>query len=378
MTATSIPTQRRLWFRFLAAAGVVAAVGLAVGYVVADRVAHEVFDVALLAGLDPAEEHRRFESAIDWSLVIAFLFTVVVVLCIAVLVRWRVTQPIDRIRRGLGRLAEGRYDHRIPSPVEPELAMVAADVNHLAEVLDRSEERRRALVADLTHELRGPLATVGGYIEAMQDGIVECTPELLAELAGECRRLDRLTADLWLVSRLDEGALPLDLCDVDLAEACRRAVGRLQNRFAAGAVQVTVDALQPAIVHADPDRLDQILTNVLGNAAKYTPPGGRVRVVVTADGRVGRCTVTDTGCGIPPEDLPHVFDRFFRGNGANRVDGTGIGLTVARGLARVQGGDVFAASPGAGAGATFTLELPAASVHRAFTPPDRGASCVGR
>jgi histidine kinase len=212
-------------------------------------------------------------------------------------------------------------------------------------------------VADLSHELRGPLATLGGYLEAIQDGIVPCTPELLAELGDECRRLDRLTADLALLSRLDEGSVPLRRTGVDLADAAARVVARLQPQFDASGVGVRLERAGPVPVLADPDRLDQILVNVVGNALKFTPSGGTVRVTVRARAGTAEAVVADTGRGIAADELPRVFDRFYRGT-ATQEDGTGIGLTIARGLARALGGDLVAASSGPGCGATFVVTLP--------------------
>jgi signal transduction histidine kinase len=360
MIHPEVRLRDRLWFRFLTIAGAIAVVGGFVGYLVADRVAHRSFDPGLLAGMDPAEEHRRFEAAIDRSLVITLLATATVAVFIALLVRWRLTRPIESIRSLLAHLGDGRYGERVELPSEPELAQVADDVNRLSEALDRSEERRRTLVADLTHEIRGPLATLGGYIEAMQDGLVPCTPELLAELGQECRRLDRLTADLSLLSRIDEGAVPLHLERLGLGAAVRRVVDRLQPQFDASAVSVQVREDAPCDVLADPDRLDQILVNVVGNALKYTPAGGWVEVVTARRGTAGRVRVSDSGVGIEASDIDRVFDRFFRGSSAEHREGTGIGLTIARGLARAQGGDLAAESPGPGRGATFTLDLPSA------------------
>jgi histidine kinase len=254
---------------------------------------------------------------------------------------------------------------------EAEQARVAGNVNQLADTLGRTEERRRALVADLSHELRTPLATVSGYIDAMQDGIVAPEPELLAQLSDECRQLERLIADLSLVSRLDEGTPPLTLEEVDVAALAEQVTGRLRPQFDATDVAVTVRVTDEGpCVLADRGWLAQILTNLIGNALKYTGAGGRVRVMT---GRIRDqvvCTVDDTGCGVAAADLPRLFDRFYCGTTAGGTAGTGIGLTVARDLARAHGGELTVRSDGPGCGATFRLELPAAT-RSGFTRTSR-------
>jgi histidine kinase len=207
--------------------------------------------------------------------------------------------------------------------------------------------------------MRTPLTTIDGYVEGILDGVFEPTEEVLTAISEESGRLSRLAADLAALSRADEGALDLELRPVDLTQVARRVADRLRPQFDSKGVHLDLALDAPLPVHADEQRTSQILTNLLGNALTYTEPGGQVTVTACDRDQKARIEVTDTGIGIAPQDLSHVFDRFFRAPGLQRpAGGSGIGLTIARSLARAQSGDVRASSPGPGQGSTFELELP--------------------
>jgi signal transduction histidine kinase len=228
----------------------------------------------------------------------------------------------------------------------------------MADTLDRQEQLRRALVADVAHELRTPIAVLQAGHEALLDGVAEPTPGQLASLRDEVLRLARMVGDLQTLAAAEAAALQLALRRCDLAEAAAAAADSLAGRFEA--IGVTLERrLAPAEILADPDRLHQVITNLLTNALKFTPAGGRVTLRTGLDGRGAVLQVTDTGVGIPAEELPHIFDRFWRGREAARVSGSGIGLSVAAELARAHGGHL-AASSQPGHGTQMTLTLPSA------------------
>ena len=181
-------------------------------------------------------------------------------------------------------------------------------------------------------------------------------------LREQVDRLARLSEDVALVTSAEEGRLRLDRRTTDIARVARDAVTQAQARYADSDVTVVADAPDELTVNADPDRIGQVLTNLLDNAVRHTPAGGRVTVQASRDHDDARVTVTDTGEGIAAEHLPPVFDRFYRVDTARdrRHGGSGIGLSIARAIARAHGGSLEAASPGPGAGATFTLRLPMA------------------
>jgi histidine kinase len=196
-------------------------------------------------------------------------------------------------------------------------------------------------------------------VEGVLDGVFEPNEEVLSSVAEELARLQRLATDLATLSRSEEGAIDLHLVDVDLLELAETAAARLRPQYADKAVTITV-ADGPALpVHVDVDRVLQVLTNLLGNALTYTPSGGTVEVVPARGTDIVSVAVHDDGVGIAPADLELVFERFFRVSGLDRPPGgSGIGLTVARGIARAHDGDIRATSPGVGQGSTFTLVLP--------------------
>ncbi|NNF69446.1 MAG: HAMP domain-containing histidine kinase [Acidimicrobiia bacterium] len=296
-------------------------------------------------------------DSLDVALVAGVAAAVVAAAIVAVLVSRRVVRPIDDVRLATAALARGEYDKRVPLPTDAELAALAEDVNTLAEELATTDQRRTRLMGEVAHELRSPLTTIEGTMEAILDGVREADDTTLALVAAEARRVHRLADDLTLLSQTEEGAVPLQLRAMDLAELAGDAVDRLRPQFDHKGVEVITD-LGPAPAHADPDRMTQVCVNLLGNALTHTPAGGTVTVRSGSEGTVSFVEVIDTGVGIVPDQLPHIFERFYRIPDATRTAGRGIGLTIARSLARAHGGDVEASSPGSGKGATFRVTVP--------------------
>jgi signal transduction histidine kinase len=303
--------------------------------------------------------HSAFTSAIDTALIVGLLVSVAIGALVAAAVTSRLLRPLDAVRAATRQIAAGNYASRVPLPAEPELAALADDVNSLAVTLAGTEIRRTRLLSDVAHEMRTPLTALDGYVEGLIDGVFTPDAELFGSLGTELRRLHRLADDLSSLSRAEEQGVRLELVDADLADLARRAADRLRPQFDDAHVRLTVNADGELPVRADGDRITQVLTNLLGNALLATPAEGAVTVTARAvDGRA-TVAVADTGVGLAADDLAQVFERFYRAPGATRRSpGSGIGLTIARGIARAHGGDVTAASSGRGAGATFTLSVP--------------------
>ena len=358
---------RRLATRLFVSYAAVAAAGALVLLVTIRLLVPRLFDARMGRGLGPgaggrgSTMHDALVSSLDRALVIALLTSLVAAAVIAVMVARRILRPVDRVRAAARRLASGHYDERIERPAEAELAALADDVNALARSLAETEQRRAELVSDVAHELRTPLTTIRGYTEGMRDGVVAPDAAVLSAVLAEVDRLQRLAADLSTLSHADEGRLSLDAVPVDLADVA----GRVVESFRVQAVAKGVDlraAGRGAPVTGDPDRLGQVLSNLVANALVYTPRGGRVVVDVSAQGPSALVAVSDSGIGLAPGDLERVFDRFYRVRGVDRPPGgSGIGLAIARAIARAHGGELAAASPGPGLGTTFTLRIPAAA-----------------
>ena len=310
------------------------------------------------AGMTGPQLHDAFNSALDTALLVGLLASAVAAGAVGAFVARRLLRPINAVRRATRRLAHGFYTERIPLPRETELAALAGDVNNLAAVLADTEQRRVRLISEVAHEMRTPLTTVDGYIEGLLDGVFTPTPEVLTAISDEVARLRRLATDLATLSRAEEGALDLHLAAVDLATTARSAADRLRPQF--DDADLALDLQLPAAlpVHADQQRLAQVLTNLLGNALRYTPAGGRITVTGGRTATTSWIAVTDTGIGLTADERSHVFERFYRARRDPTRTGSGIGLTIARGIARAHGGELIASSPGPGHGATFTLTLP--------------------
>ena len=299
-----------------------------------------------------------FVDSLDSSLLIALAVSLGAAAIVSTLVARRIVRPVHEVRDATRRLANGHYDERVAEPGERELAELARDVNRLAVELETIERRRARLVSEVAHEMRTPLTTIEGYVEGMLDGIFEPTEEVLVAIGEETSRLQRLASDL---SRAEEGAVALHVRVVDLGDLAATSAERLRPQFDEKGVTLAVRGGPPLPVEVDPDRVAQVLTNLFGNALTYTPTGGRVEVQASRDHERARIAVSDTGIGLSPDDLELVFDRFYRVQGPDRpAGGSGIGLTIARGLARAHHGDIEAASPGVEAGSCFTLVLPIA------------------
>jgi len=298
-----------------------------------------------------------FNDSVDIALLVSLGVGIIVAAVIAWLVAQWLADPIDEIRTTTRAIADGNYEQRASGGDVEELDALAHDVNQLAEKLATTEQRRARLLSDVTHEMRTPLASIDGFVEGAVDGVFT-TQEMYEAVTDETGRIVRLVEDLSVLSKTSEGALALQVGPVHLAELATETTDRLRPRFSEryAAIDVRVDG--DPVVSGDAGRLDQVLTNLLTNALGHIDDGGAVAVTVSSAGTDGVIAVTDDGSGIAPDDIDHVFDRFFRGADSHRRSGTGLGLSVARGIVAAHSGTLTADSAGIGQGATFTVSLP--------------------
>ena len=272
----------------------------------------------------------------------------------------RIARPLLRMENATKQFAAGDFSARVPPLDIPEFDRLGHGFNRMADDLEGVEQRRRDLVGDLSHELRTPLTIVRGYLEGMADGTVEATPETYERLARETERLQRLVDDLQELSKLESGYLPINAIAVNL-EPLVKSVG---DRFADQLIGQDTLTLHIEMteniptVWGDPARIEQVLVNLLSNALRHTATGDvRVRSRIKKD--VVWIEVIDTGIGISEEDLPHVFERFWRADRSRdrASGGSGIGLAICRRLVELQGGQITATSE-LGKGSTFSFSLP--------------------
>jgi histidine kinase len=231
----------------------------------------------------------------------------------------------------------------------------------MAAKLEQVETMRRQLIGDISHELRTPLTAIKGSMEGLIDGVLPANEETFHGIYREADRLQRLVSDLQELSRVEAGAFELHLQPIDVIDLVEATVKRLELQFEDKGVFLESDVpidLPP--IRADHDRISQVMLNLVGNALQYTPSGGRVRITAIRHQDEIYISIIDTGIGIPPEHLEHIFTRFYRiDKSRSRVGGgSGIGLTIAKHLVEAHGGRIWVESPGPGKGSTFTFTLP--------------------
>lgn len=313
-----------------------------------------------------AHVEQAYASASAISLSVALLAALGAALAVSAYVARRVARPVGQLAAAATDMADGHYATRVPEPgLGSEFATVADAFNAMAARLADVEATRRRLLADLGHELRTPIATIEAYIDAAEDGVPVADEDTWTVLRAQTSRLHRLAEDIATVSRAEEHQLDLKRRPVAVTDLVSGAIAAARSRYTAKGValreRVAAD-LPP--VDADPDRIGQVLGNLLGNALRHTPPGGRVTVTAGATDTGVRISVADTGEGIDRAHLPHLFERFYRADPArNRGPerGSGIGLAIAKAIVIEHGGQIAADSDGPSRGATFTLTLPAHS-----------------
>jgi histidine kinase len=304
---------------------------------------------------------QQFQASFNEALILALLAAGAVAVPVSLLFSRGVVAPVHAMTAASQRISDGHYGERVRGGGPDELGQLAGSFNRMAEKLGQVEAMRRQLIGDVSHELRTPLTAIQGSMEGLLDGVLPAAPETYRQIHQEAARLARLVDDLQELSRVEAGAYPLDLRPVELSPLVRTALKRLADQ--AGKKGIELRSELPANlppVRADPDRITQVLTNLVANAVQYTPEGGAVTVEVSQRGQEVQVSVTDTGIGIPAEHLPHLFTRFYRvdkSRSRQSGGGSGIGLTIARHLVEAHGGTIRAESAGEGKGSTFTFTL---------------------
>jgi two-component system, OmpR family, sensor kinase len=273
----------------------------------------------------------------------------------------RLFRSIAAITRTAREIAEtGELARRLQEPIRrDEIGELVGTMNAMLDRLDRAARRQRDFLADVSHELRGPLTVIRGNLDLLRlDLPASDRQESTSEAASEVDRMNRLVDDLLFLTEIDSSEMVAH-SPVDLRSTVITEIERAQSADA-GVHEIVAGPLDAATVKGDRDRLAQLVWNLLDNARKYTPAGGRIAVSLRAFGRLVELTVTDTGMGIAPEHLPRIFDRFYRADKARSRSqgGTGLGLSIVRQVTEAHGGQVRARSE-PGAGATFTVVLPA-------------------
>jgi two-component system, OmpR family, sensor histidine kinase BaeS len=314
----------------------------------------------VLPGGGPAGPHGPGPG---WAAIVHPVLTAAVVVALVLIVAGprayrRMARPVEDVMAALGRAGDGDFSARVPERGSPEGQTLARAFNAMAERLQRDDERRRALLTDISHELRTPLAVLQGTLEGMLDGIYPRDTEHLSLGLEETQTLARLVEDLRTLATAESAGLRLAKAPVDLSVLAADAVAAFQNQAASAGVTLASapDAGPAPVVEADAERLRQVLNNLISNALRYTPRGGSVRVrSYEVDAERAGMAVDDTGAGISPDDLPHIFDRFYKSKDSR---GSGLGLAIAKSLVEAHGGEISAVSSEAGGGTSMRIVLP--------------------
>jgi signal transduction histidine kinase len=306
------------------------------------------------------ELQRGFEYAWTVGTMWALALSLPLALGLSLFVARRIVDPLKAIQRGTAEFAMGNFQRRIAPVGVPELDRLVRSFNILADSLQGVEQRRQELVGDLAHELRTPLTVLGVYLEGLADGSVTGDPEVYRRLNRETQRLKKLVRDLQELSRAEAGYLPLEVKSVDLKPLCMEVVEKFNPQIQEDGPTLQLELGQLPPVLADPGRVEQILINLLSNALRHTEQG-TIQIGGTQKGNFVELYVKDTGMGMTPENLKHVFERFWRAepSRSQATGGTGIGLTIVKKLVEIQGGNVWGEST-LGQGTTFHFTLPLA------------------
>lgn len=316
---------------------------------------------------DPATEpyvtpFLKLSSSINRSLLLGGSLAIGIALLLTFVLSRRMTSPIEVLAKAARRLGHGDLSQRVRLQGESEVTALAEAFNSMAADLEYAEQLRRNMVADVAHELRTPLSNIQGYLEAIRDGVVEPDAAAIRSLSEETYLLSRLVNELQELSLAEAGELKLVYQAEDIANLVKQAVTPWQPQVTARELSLSVELPDDLpLVNIDWQRVNQVLHNILENAVAHTPRGGTINVATSQKGKWVEVSISDTGEGIPAEDLPHIFERFYRvdKSRARATGGSGLGLTIARRLIEAHGGTITVQSK-LGQGSRFSFTLPVA------------------
>lgn len=313
------------------------------------------------AGPPPPRDARAeaYITRINQALAAAAISALTIALIISLLFARSLAKPIRELTQAISAMAGGELAQQVAVRSGDELGQLASAFNQMSTDLAHANNLRRQMTADIAHDLRTPLTVITGYLESLRDGVLAATPERFATMHHEALQLQRLVEDLRTLSLADAGELPLNREPVTLAHLLDNVAAAFAPQVAAQNIALQMD-IQPDLppVALDPDRITQVLGNLISNALRYTPVGGHIRLGARAELDQVVLRVDDSGSGIAPEHLPHIFERFYQIDEARQQQSgeSGLGLAIAKSIVEAHGGTIEAMS--GPAGTTFTIALP--------------------
>ena len=320
----------------------------------------EIIGYMLTANLDNAEitpEVQSFLRFINIALLIATAVSVLLALLLGVFLTRSLTRPVKDLTTATHAIAAGTLGQQVPIRSKDELGELAETFNKMSADLAFATEARKQMTADIAHDLRSPLTVLSGYLESMEDGVLQATPERLNAMHQEVEQLQHLVTDLRTLSLADAGELNLNLRPLNINQLLQKTATSYQHQAEQQQIHIEVDA--PAnlpTIHGDEARMTQMLGNLVINAIRHTFENGRIWLKAIAQNNNVQIIVQDNGEGISSDDLPHIFDRFYRADKARQSEQSGMGLAIAKSIVEAHGGKIWATSQ-QGQGTTFFIQL---------------------
>ena len=305
------------------------------------------------------EVAQRFSDSENRAVWVAAVVAALLAILLSLALARQMSRPLRQLTLAARRFADGNLSERVRLKSRDEIGQLGQAFNEMAASLQRSEQARRQMIADIAHELRTPLATIQGNLEALLDGVYPMTPERIEAIHAKSLLLGRLVNDLQELSLAEAGELSLEKQPAELSQVLVRLKDQVQPQFDEKGIQLALQTSSPLMVQIDRERIEQVLLNLLSNAFRYTEQGGQVTLSTAVNGKEMHVSVTDTGKGISTEDVPHIFERFYRGDRSRSRSsgGAGLGLAIAKRLVELHGGKIWVEST-VGQGTKFTFSLP--------------------
>jgi signal transduction histidine kinase len=304
----------------------------------------------------------EFLQSVNRAILFGTLGAVVVALFVGIILARTISRPVREVTEATRIVAEGNLGYQVPVRTKDELGELAASFNQMSDDLAQSNEQRRQMTADIAHDLRTPLSVILGYMESLSTGKLQPSQQTFEIMYAKGRHLQHMIEDLRTLAMADAGELPLTRRPVEpgilLEHTALAHMVQAQEQGVTIRVEIDPGLLQ---IEVDPERMGQVFGNLVSNALRYTPEGGEIILSATGDGSSVQLKVKDTGAGIDPADLPHIFSRFYRSDRSRQQNGeSGLGLAIARSIVEAHGGSLTVASK-LGQGTTFTIIIPAGS-----------------
>ena len=326
----------------------------------------ETVGTVIASGEPPqlAPQEERYLERTNRALIYAAGGAALVALVLGFFLARGLTGPLRELTDAIRTTGQGKLGQQVAVRSKDEIGELASAFNQMSTELEHLIAQRQQITADIAHDLRTPLTVIGGYIESMQDGVLDATPERLATIYKEVQHLQRLVEDLRMLSLAEAGQLSLNPVWISPQILLEQVEATYQHAAAQNSVKLALlESTDVAEIMVDPDRMMQVLGNLINNALRHTPAGGEIRLSANQVQDWVELIVQDTGAGIAPEVMPHIYDRFYRGDQSREEhEGeTGLGLAIAKSFVNMHGGELWAHSEGPGKGSIFTIRLPIVS-----------------